>query len=99
MEQVTDKAHPNTGLYVKVALWLGLITGVEIVLSYVKLASWITITAMIALAMIKFVVVVGYFMHLKFDHPTLRKPFITGFVLAVLIYGVVLLNMQLHSNG
>lgn len=97
-DQTHDQAHPNTSVYVKVALFLAVITGVEVALSYMDIAYWIVVTSLIALSVVKFVVVVGWFMHLKFDNPLLRKPFITGMVLAVSIYLIVLLNMLLHST-
>jgi hypothetical protein len=34
--------------------------------------------------------VAGYFMHLKFDSSTFRRFFVTGIVLALLVFGVVL---------
>jgi len=94
-----DHAHPNERVYVKVALWLGLITLIEIVISYTEFPDWAMFLSLIGLSAIKFTVVVGYFMHLKFDNPTLRKPFIAGIVLAGAVYTAVLLNLLLHSNG
>jgi cytochrome c oxidase subunit 4 len=90
--------HPKEKVYVKVALWLGAITAGEIAISYVKMPDPVKIAALLILSTIKFTVVVGYFMHLKFDNPTLRKPFITGIVLAGCLYTIVLLAFTLHSN-
>ena len=39
---------------------------------------------------IKFLTVVAYFMHLKFDAPILRKAFYTGLILALCVYLVAL---------
>ena len=94
-----DHAHPTERTYVKVALWLGLITAVEITISYVDLPDWATIVSLVGLSIIKFVVVVGYFMHLKFDNPLLRRPFIGGLILALVVYTSVLLSLLLHSNS
>ena len=90
--------HPKEKVYVKVALWLGAITFAEIAISYIKMPDPAKIVALVALSVIKFAAVVGYFMHLKFDNPTLRKPFITGIILAGTIYTIVLLAFTLHSN-
>jgi hypothetical protein len=38
-------------------------------------------------------VVVGYFMHLKFDNPIVRRLFVMGIVLAVAVYVIYLLTM------
>lgn len=94
-----EHGHPSEKVYVKVALWLALITAAEIAISYIEMADWIAIVGLVGLSVIKFAVVVGYFMHLKFDNPALRKPFITGIILALVIYTVVLLNLILHSRS
>jgi cytochrome c oxidase subunit 4 len=92
-------AHPKEKVYVKVALWLGAITAAEITISYIKMPDAAKIAALVVLSIIKFVAVVGYFMHLKFDNPALRKPFITGIILAGTVYTIVLLAFTLHSNA
>ncbi|MGZ4120480.1 MAG: cytochrome C oxidase subunit IV family protein [Actinomycetota bacterium] len=93
-----EHAHPKEKVYVKVALWLGAITGAEIAISYITMPNQAKIAALLILSLIKFTAVVGYFMHLKFDNPALRKPFITGVVLAGILYTIVLLAFTLHSN-
>ena len=90
--------HPKERVYVVVALWLALITGMEIAISYIKMPDPAKIAALLVLSVIKFAAVVGYFMHLKFDNPALRKPFITGIILAGAVYTIVLLAFTLHSN-
>jgi cytochrome c oxidase subunit IV len=90
--------HPKEKVYIKVALWLGAITASEIAISYIKMPDPAKIAALLILSIIKFTAVVGYFMHLKFDNPTLRKPFITGIILAGCLYTIVLLAFTLHSN-
>ena len=46
------------------------------------------------LALIKFAMVAAYFMHLKFDSPLLRRLFITGIVLAGVVYTVALVTLR-----
>lgn len=94
-----EKAHPTERTYVKVALFLAVITGIEIVLSYVDIGKWTLIISLIALSVVKFYMVVQWFMHLKFDHPALRKPFIAGIVTALLVYTIVLSNLVYHSRS
>lgn len=94
-----DAEHPKERVYVKVAVILAIVTGIEIWLSYVELAGWILATALILLSLVKFTMVVGYFMHLKFDHPTLRKPFLAGLITALLVYTIVLVSLLYHSRG
>ena len=93
-----EHGHPKEKVYVQVALWLALITGIEIAISYIKMPDPVKIIALVFFSVVKFAVVVGYFMHLKFDNPALRKPFITGITLALAVYTIVLLAFTLHSN-
>jgi cytochrome c oxidase subunit IV len=39
----------------------------------------------------KFAIVVGYFMHLRFDSPLLRRLFVGGLITAVTVYTIALL--------
>lgn len=96
---MTAATHPNAKLYVKVALWLGVITALEVLLSYVTIPNILLLLALVVLSIIKFVVVVGYFMHLKFDQPLLRKPLLVGVLAAIFVYTIVLANLILHSNA
>lgn len=94
-----DTAHPKEALYVKVALVLAAITAFEIVVSYLDWADWIAVVFLVGLSVVKFVAVVGYFMHLKFDSRVLRWPFVTGLITALAVYTVVLLMFALHDTA
>jgi cytochrome c oxidase subunit 4 len=94
-----EQAHPKERVYVKVALILGVITGAEIAISYINMPDPAKIAGLVILSVIKFSAVVGYFMHLKFDNPVLRRPFITGIIVAGIVYTVVLLAFTLHGRG
>ena len=76
----------------KIFVILLILTGIEIGLSYTSLESKKAAFAlpMLSLAGIKFVIVAGYFMHLKFDSPLMRRLFILGAVLAGFCYSAVL---------
>lgn len=78
--------HPTEATYIKVALFLAVVTLIEVVLYYTKFNQQATNLALIVLASIKFAMVVAYFMHLKFDNRILRRLFVTGFFLAVFCY-------------
>ena len=80
--------HPSDGQYVVIALILAVITAVEVLLSYWKndgLSAPLLLVGMV----LKFVIVAGYFMHLKFDSKVLRRLFISGIGLAVFCYVIV----------
>lgn len=82
--------HPSEAQYIKIALILAVVTAIEVGLYYWSLPGASNNIALIVLALIKFVMVIGYFMHLKFDNPILRRVFTFGFLLAVLVYAAAL---------
>jgi caa(3)-type oxidase subunit IV len=77
-------------MYLKVAAALFVLTGIEVALSYSGLEHGSLAGMLLALAAIKFIVVAGFFMHLKFDTPMFRRLFIGGAVLAGFCYTAVL---------
>jgi cytochrome c oxidase subunit 4 len=83
-------AHPSDGTYVLIALALAVLTAIEVGIYYLK-SDYATIVVLLVLMVIKFSVVVGYFMHLRFDSPLLRRLFVGGLVTAVIVYSVLLL--------
>jgi len=86
-------AHPTDAKYVKIALILGALTAIEVSLYYTSFSEVATNSVLMLLAAFKFVIVVAYFMHLKFDNKILRRLFITGFVLASFCYVGYLVTM------
>ena len=82
----TGHAHPPDSVYIKIALLLGVLTAIEVVLSYAGLNALITNSSLMIFAVAKFSIVAMYFMHLKFDHPVLRRLFVTGLILAIFCY-------------
>jgi cytochrome c oxidase subunit IV len=82
--------HPSDLQYIGVAVVLAIFTAVEVALSYVIDPGGPQTVALLVLALIKFVIVALYFMHLKFDPKTFRTLFTTGFVLASFCYIAVL---------
>jgi cytochrome c oxidase subunit 4 len=91
---VEHAEHPSEGQYWKIFFLLFGITAVEVGLYYFSIPGVnINNAALGLLAAAKFVVVVGYFMHLKFDNRILRRLFVTGLVLAGLVYTAYLLTM------
>lgn len=68
--------------YVQIAMVLGIITGVEIVLIYLPLAKSFTVASLVTLSAVKFLYVIFYFMHLKWDKVFCTILFFIGLVLA-----------------
>lgn len=90
-----DVEHPTEAKYWRIFWILFVITAVEVALYYFELPGNVNInnSALGMLAIAKFVVVVGYFMHLKFDSRLLRRLFVGGLILAVVVYLIALLSM------
>ncbi len=86
-------AHPTEAFYIKIALILAVVTGVEVGLYYTDFGEALTNGMLLVLAVAKFVMVAAYFMHLKFDNRILRRLFATGLVLAVLCYVAYLMTL------
>ncbi len=78
-------AHPSDRQYVVIALILAAITAVEVVLSYWNDAGLSAPLLLVGMAL-KFAIVAGYFMHLKFDSRLLRRLFLSGLGLALFCY-------------
>jgi len=70
-------------IYVQIAMILGVITGVEIVLIYLPLPRPVVYTALALLSAVKFLFVIFYFMHLKWDKLFCTVLFFIGIVLTV----------------
>ena len=69
-------------VFVQIAMLLAVITGVEIVLVYLPLAKWLVVTTLVALSTVKFMFVIFYFMHLRWDKLFCTILFFIGLVLA-----------------
>lgn len=85
--------HPTPAQYWKIAAFLATLTAVEVALFYIDHALELGVfnsLALISLSAIKFMVVVGWFMHVRFEKPIISRFFTAGFVLACSLYLVVL---------
>ena len=78
-----EHEHPGERTYVTVAIVLAIITAIEVFIYYVEAVEDILVPMLLILSAAKFVAVVGYFMHLKFDDR--RFTWIFGFGLGVAV--------------
>ncbi len=83
-------AHPGPGKYVVVGVVLAVFTGIEIWLSYADMNERLRTASLLFFMVVKFVLVVMYFMHLRFDNPIFRRFFILGILLALFVYTILL---------
>jgi len=74
--------HPSRfHTFMQIAMLLAIITGAEIVIIFVPVAPWIQYTSLIALSAVKFMAVIFYFMHLRWDKAFCTILFFIGLIL------------------
>jgi len=88
-EQAHSETHEEHGMsnagYVKIALILAAITALEVSTYYIDFGPFFMPSLMIMMV-VKFVMVVSYFMHLKFDNKIFSWMFYGGLFLAIGVY-------------
>ena len=79
-----DLSHESSKfqIYVQIAMLLAVITGIEIMCVYLPFARWILVTALCVFSAIKFLFVIFFFMHLRWDKPFCTILFFIGLILA-----------------
>ena len=90
-----EHAHPTPRTYIAVAIWLAIATAAEVALFYLDLPDGLLIGLLMFFMVVKFTMVVAYFMHLKFDARIFRRFMYTGIALAVSVYMIVLATFGL----
>jgi cytochrome c oxidase subunit 4 len=80
-----DEGHPGPGVYIVVALVLGVMTAMEISVFYVQGLQSVLVPILIVLAMAKFALVAMFYMHLHYDHRVFSVLFVFPLLLAVLV--------------
>ena len=83
-------AHPSPKEYVRIGVVLAVLTAIEVASSY-TIDGALLIVTLLSLAVIKFSIVVMWFMHLKFDDRRYARFFVMGLSLAATLYLIVLM--------
>lgn len=81
----TGEHHTSDLLYVQVAIILAVITAAEVATYFLDLGSWL-LPVILTMMVVKFAMVVMFFMHLRFDNKLLSWVFVAGLALAVAVY-------------
>jgi cytochrome c oxidase subunit 4 len=93
------RAHPGDRTYVLVALILALVTAAEVVTFYVEdTLGRLMVPVLLVMMLFKFAVVALWFMHLRFDSIMFRRFFVTGIILATLVYMAAMVSMQVFGD-
>jgi cytochrome c oxidase subunit 4 len=88
--------HPTPAQYWKIAVVLAVLTAIEVAIYYIHKAfplGSLNAVLLVILAALKFVIVVGFYMHLRYEKPTASRFFTAGFILACALYTIVLTAM------
>ena len=80
--------------YTVIGVLLGVLTLIEVYFFTIDdFFGSFFVTVMLLLALLKFIIVVAFFMHLRFDKSLLTLVFSAGFIIAVAVF-VIMLNVQ-----
>lgn len=92
-------AHPSESVYIRIAVILTAITAVEVAIYYIDWfhTSGTLVAALVVLSLVKFVTVIGYYMHLKFDDVRYRYTFGFGLILTLAIMSALVVLMRTHA--
>jgi cytochrome c oxidase subunit 4 len=90
--------HPTARFYWTVGIVLSVITAIELWAYSWPFERVVVNPILLALSAVKFVMVVGFFMHLRFDHPLFRALFGFGLILTIAI-SLSLLLLFFKLNG
>jgi cytochrome c oxidase subunit IV len=89
-EEYELEHHPSPRQYVRIGVILAVVTAGEVAIYYVDSMRDIIVPFLIAFALIKFFLVLTWFMHLRFDSRVFSRLFVSGLVLAGAVYLIVL---------
>ena len=85
--------HPTPKKYVQIAIVLGILTAIEIALYYTEdIVGVFTDPILIILAVGKFIIVVGWFMHLRFENKMVNRFFTVWMILALVLFAIVMIE-------
>ena len=91
--------HPSDWMYVKVAVFLAILTALEVGTYFLEDPSTTLLVALLfPMMIVKFGTVIMYFMHLKYDNPLFKRVFLFGLILAVVVYGVVFTAFEFFDD-
>ena len=87
--------HPEPAEYVVIGLALAFITAIEVALYYIEDLDFnLVVTILIVLSTFKFLMVVGFFMHLRFDSRLYSILFFGGLGLALAAFTVIIATLE-----
>jgi cytochrome c oxidase subunit IV len=89
--------HPSPKEYIRIGVILAVLTGLEVGASYAGVSTVVLIPTLLSLAIVKFALVVLWFMHLKFDDRRYARFFVMGLSGAAILYLIVLITFEVFA--
>lgn len=86
--------HPGALEYLQIGLVLTIITAIEVGVYYIDMSRTALVVVLAVLSVIKFTLVVMWFMHLKFDSRLFTTAFLTGLVTALIVFTIVIAALR-----
>lgn len=89
---VVHAGHPTWKTYVLIGAILTIITAIEVAIFYIPAMHGVITPTLLVLSAAKFVIVVQFYMHLKFDSGIFSRVFFAPLLLAALVViGMIIL--------
>ena len=95
-----EHEHPSDWQYIKIALILAVLTAIEVFTyfeSVHRMSDAVLYVLLTVLMVLKFIYVVAWFMHLKFDSVLFKRIFVTGISLALGVYLIMLTAFRIWT--
>jgi cytochrome c oxidase subunit 4 len=87
--------HASVATYIRVAVVLSVVTAIEVATLYIPgLPNLLLVTSLLLMSIVKFALVVGFYMHLRYDSKIFTSMFVGPLLIAV---GIILAVMALFS--
>ena len=92
-----EHGHPGERDYIRIAIILTIITIVEVAIYYFESLRGILVPSLIIMSIVKFLLVVSYFMHLKMDDKRLAWTFGLAMFLSLSVVGALVIMQRAHA--
>ena len=94
--EIHHENHPGPKAYIVIGLILAVLTALEVAVFLIEnVDKALMVTILLALSFAKFILVVGYFMHIKFDDNRFGYLFFIPFVMMI---SIAIALLALFSN-
>ena len=92
MSSSTEHAHAagSTRVFLTVWFWLLALTGVEVFLGYERLELKLMLVLLMGLSVIKASLIIAYFMHLRYERPSMAAALMPALVIVIVLMNIFL---------